>query len=61
MGCNSITSQIRSIHFAQKCFDVSAIEISNYEINYLKEWSKKSTTFFLLTAKIFKTYLIISI
>ncbi|MGC6176677.1 class I SAM-dependent methyltransferase [Lacrimispora sp. 38-1] len=30
-----------SIFFAQQGFDVSAIDISEYGINYLKEWSKK--------------------
>jgi SAM-dependent methyltransferase len=30
-----------SIYFAHQGFDVSAIEISNYGVNYLKEWSEK--------------------
>lgn len=30
-----------SIFFAQQGFDVSALDISDYGVNYLKEWSKK--------------------
>ena len=30
-----------SIFFAQQSFEVSAIDISDYGVNYLKEWAKK--------------------